>query len=286
MVLNSTDFHFENVIANISTPILIDHETIIQPIISNRIKKLFRVFNSDKDETVLKSFLLANHNLKNLFPPGMCGLGYSKQTSKNSYKRTGINRFSKDWKMINRPIVIEFIDKNVPELLNGEKIFVDDYLIEFVKGFEDCYRLIMSNKSTLLSCTSPLYNFKDTHVRYIWRDTSIYSKILKHIYSPKDLISSDHYEQKIRNYLSISFKNVPKCSNLWLIFEHEVTQLLRGDIPYFEINSSSKDLVTEHGTIKDFFELSCIEVVERNIKKLSIRDLEYQKKLIIESIQS
>ena len=100
---------------------------------------------------------------------------------------------------------------------------------------------------------------------------------------PKNLVSYEHYEQKIKDYLAVAFKNVPKNSDLMFIYQQEVAEMLRGDVPFFEVNSSSWDLETEFGTVKDFFELSAVENIERKLNKLSLEDLEYQKKLIIES---
>ena len=46
-----------------------------------------------------------------------------------------------------------------------------------------------------------------------------------------------------------------KIPDLMFIYQQKVAEILRGDVPFFEVNSSSRDLETEFGTVKDFFEL-------------------------------
>ncbi len=282
--INASDYHAENLIAHGDTPVLIDHETIILPKISTRFKEYYRSFNDAKKDTVLNTFLLPNIKAKGDFPIGACGLGYSKETHYYEEKKIGVNRFTKYWRMVTKLVEENYIKCNIPTL-NDKKIFLEANLQDFLNGFEDCYQLLLKNKEFLISEVSPIQNFSNVTIRYVWRSTSAYRIILNFMKEPKNLIDKEQYKQRIKKYLSVAYKNFPQDSPLLKILEHEISQVMRGDIPYFEVNSSSRDLETEFGTVKDFFELSAIENIGRKLNKLSLEDLEYQKKIIIESQQ-
>jgi type 2 lantibiotic biosynthesis protein LanM len=283
-LLNGSDFHAENIIAHGSSPILIDHETVTRPKINVAFEKLFKQFGSEEHrDSVLNTLLLPSPETFLGMPKGLCGFGWHKEKQFQGLENVGVNRFTKDWKMVPRFVNHNLNKQNIP-MLNSTPVYSDTYINELLYGFEICYKLFMKEREFLLGKSSPLHAFEDTRVRFIWRPTNVYGKIQKQMKVPKHLKCINTYEKKIRDYLSVAFKNVSEDSKIRLILEHEITQMLRGDIPYFEIDTSSRDLITEHGIINDFFELSCIENTERKLKKLSEDDLKHQKRLIIESI--
>jgi len=284
-ITNASDFHYENVIAKKNTPVLIDHETIVQPKINKNFLKFFKSFlNKEIEDSVVSTMLLPNHKEETM-PVGTCGYGYHKQKSRQVLKKEFIDRYNDNWRSVTRFAEESFKKENIPTL-KGVSVYPISHLKELLSGFEKSYNLFKDKKSFLVSGkTSPILTFENKTIRFIWRATNVYAKILKQMELPKNLKSIKNYEQKIKDYLFVAFKNVPEDSELMKIYHHEVAHMLKGDIPFFEVNTSSKDLITDFGVIKNFFELNCLDNFKRKINKLSNQDLKYQKQIIINSYQ-
>jgi len=273
--LNSIDCHFENLIASGNCPVLIDHETVTCP--NDQIVKTGSHNSQDKiSGSVLQSHLLPT-GLK-IAPTYVCGFGSSVQMELNT-KIPRIQNLNKDnMMMVSEKETVKSHIKNKPKL-NSEVENLIDYQLEFKEGFGKIYHLILESKTKLLSKDSPLEYFRNLKIRFVYRPTFVYFRILKLLNKPEYLKDSIKYGLR----LELLGRAYPVYGNRSSLLSSEREQMLLGDIPAFYTNTLAGNLVLLDEKLMVYQE-NAMENVRNKIKKAKLQDYQYQMDLIEEVI--
>lgn len=270
LLLGSKDCHRENLIASGNNPILIDHETIIQPFFND---KSFRSWD-DKFKlppfSVLVCDLIANKDSGT--PLHIAGYGVNGLVDMLESEMTVVEPNTLNSKRTSRLTSRKIIDKNIP-MLDGKYIFANDYKEYFITGFSSTYDMFLNFKEELTSKNSPIKAFFNSEVRYVWRPTFIYFKILKYMRAPYFMSSFEEYNSKLQDLLSKAFKG-DNMVNFKFILDFEIKQMINGDIPIFTLRSLDNFL--EGNESLKVFEYNCIENITHRIDLLSLQHKEEQ----------
>lgn len=276
-MLNSKDFHRENVIASGSSPVLIDHETLLSPLL----KKLVSDENRDGFDitgTVLETSLIPT--LKLDLPLFMYGFGSSETTelNKESFDIKNYNTYGVKLKT-------DFIERKISNfnkpIFNGSVENLANYQVEFKRGFKKFYDLVMENKEYLLSSKSPIMKFSSYDIRFVNRQTKVYYSILKHLNRPEYLSNALKFGIKLE-VLARGYLNVLDRSAL---LHSERMQMLEGNIPIFHISTVDEQLKLSNSKKINMIERTAMENVCRKIKEYSLEDYDYQMTLILDSVK-
>jgi type 2 lantibiotic biosynthesis protein LanM len=262
LLLGGKDYHHENVIASGKNPVLIDHETIIQPFFSNK------SFLSWDDKFKIPQFSVLESNLivnPNGAPLDIVGFGVRGNIEVTELEKKVTNPNTINSKRTTCFTKREIIDKNIP-VFDGIYVFVNDYKEYFSDGFSIAYDIFVNSKEELKSDSSPLDSFKNNEVRYVWRPTFVYFKILKYMRAPSFIASFEAYYSKLYDLLSKAYKG-ENIEEYKYILDFEMKQMLNGDIPIFSLNSLDNFL--EGKEALKIFEYSCIENINHRIDLLS-----------------
>ncbi|QTE23312.1 type 2 lanthipeptide synthetase LanM [Polaribacter cellanae] len=273
--LNSSDYHFENVIAAGNCPVLIDHETLVSP----QIKRINKKTNSSLDKifgTVLESLLLPT-GIKDT-PSYASGFGSSIEVEINTVIPK-IKNGNKDNMVIVPEMVTKKLYKKNKPILNNKIENLKNYQSEFKTGFEKVYNLILANKPKFLSKNSPLEGFKNQKIRFINRRTGVYFKILKLLNKPEYLSDSMKYGLK----LELLARAYAVNGNWSSILSSERKQMLLGDIPAFYTNTISNSIIVSNEEV-NIFQLNAFDNIKSKIKNAGMDDFQHQIGLINEVI--
>ena len=275
-LMNGSDFHYENIIAHGSSPVLIDLEAFFNPRLP--------VTGSEPviDDTVLNTGLMPiNVSITEEEEGSDLGGITDVEGRKAFMKGHQINNMGSDEMKMTREYGTFEGGKNIP-ILNGEKINNQaDYIDEIQKGFRLVYDAIFKNRTMLFAKGGAMHQFKNDDVRMIFRDTFIYAHLLDEANHPK-ILGNAIEKERVFDWL---WSAVTGFALLKDIIPYEKDALLQGDIPLFTTKVDSLDLVADKGAmIKNFFTASGYELAKEKIMNLNKQDLERQLWLINASI--
>lgn len=260
-ILRVTDCHHQNLVANGEHFVLVDMETLMHPEAKlmaefPQVTEVEKIVGQQFWDSVVRTGILPRWN----FLENGC----------IAYQNNALSRCQ------NHPSPAL---TNVP-MLDSIPLEGGDYLDEIVWGFEQMYRFLMSHQQVLLAEDSPLAALQNVQVRFMFRMSQVYAKILEHIQSPKSLRNGIDKSIEI-DHLSRAFLTVDEKPHYWQILSKELQAMEQLDIPYFSACPGSDELVLAPGeSIGKYFQEPSYKTVQTQLENLSETDLARQVEII------
>ncbi len=276
--LEGSDCHNENLIAAAEHPVLIDHETLLQPRIryfgppgeEGPLTLAGQFFYND---SVFRTALLPRWEIR---PTGesydVSGLGGTEIQLTHLRRKTWENINTDAMRLGSEPM--SFRPAHNVVLLGGEKVQAAPYVENMAAGFEQMYRFLQARRAELLGPQGPLRSWSG--LRFVFRATQIYGSMLKRLYSPRCLRHGMDASIELELFTRPLLYAQDRPSS-WPILADERRSLLQGDIPMFQYAAEGDGLMLEGGgLVPQFFRGSGFSQVQRRFGTLSEEDLERQ----------
>ncbi|MED1739154.1 type 2 lanthipeptide synthetase LanM family protein [Bacillus swezeyi] len=282
-ILNATDFHHENLIAQNEHPVPIDLETLFhQNFVGSRMENKeeltalenanYKISHSVKTIGILpnKIFMDKENGID------ISGLGGNKK-QKSPYKGQVLKNLKTDKIRVDKAIFDIEPEKNNPTV-NGGRINILEYMDYIISGFSEFYDWVMKNRELL---KKEIAKFENTENRYILRNTNQYARLLNQSLHP-DFLKNGLDRDIFLHRLSLNKVN---SQDMLKIFAKEKKELLNLNIPYFTTVIDKTHLNIDNNLkIPNFFNNSSLKQSYNKIDNLSEEDKHFQTNIINLSI--
>lgn len=269
-LLEGGDIHFENLIACNEYPVIIDAETFIGNIEGDNGKSATEKVSNLLRKSVLYSGILPFYSWNNA---GDAGINMSAISGEEGQKFPIKIPFIINPKSVNMRVVYDYpVSKRNHNLamLKGKFIQPSEFADKIIQGFKSAYLGAMEHTETLLKI---IQQYSELEVRYLIRNTQQYVIVLSSSYHPELLMDGGARNLFFYSLINGNLQN----ENSKLLIEHEIDDLLSGDIPYFYFRGNKKSIYTWDGReVKNFFSKTALQQIEENIQYLSYKNLEQQ----------
>lgn len=282
-ILGGNDCHYENLIAQGDCPILVDLETLLHhefietvPLELRSGSEALYLAQEYLRRSVLRVGLLPrweNSGDKTIDLSGM-GIGTDQEIAQIP-KWEDVN--TDKMRITQAPLYAK--PTNSSPVLNDQPVNPVEYAEEFVTGFRQLWETVAQNKER-----APLEKLQNLPLRTIYRPTQTYSRVLDCALKPQYLRNGIDFSIELER-LARPLLWMEKAHPLWGLVEAEMRSLWQYDMPFFRSNSSSTDLWEgKNLLLKNCFELTSLQAVQKNLDNLTPSHLEEQVSLIRSSL--
>lgn len=283
-LLGSTDLHFENILCAGEQPVFIDTETILTPRIrptSDPKEKQFDwlITQSFSDSVMGTSLLPQWTPTQDSLFFDASGFGISEEQQMQTKKPQYIHK-NKDNMVLEYVEVFKTIDAHGPQL-NGQGMSINHFKKYFIGGFQKMYHFFLEYKEVLQDNNSPLNLFWNQPVRFLFRNTQLYTSLLESLWHPDYLRNGVNYYLQLE-VLRRSFMTEVNCPLAWQIVKFEQNALLDLNIPHFMVDSCQTVLMPNIYTEQsgEIFAQSCQKQIMLRLEKWGGKDYQQQLDLI------
>lgn len=268
----TSDIIHSNVICRLGEyPTVIDWDVLFRPTPFDRTYPIFR--------TGIIQEVVPDLEGKISFASALQSIGYYTFDRLRSHPKEGTERTDE--------LEVEFLWRHARQLINNPiqgdlYISPNGYINESIQGYEYGYKTISNRASHVLSQSGWLQAVGEIYPRVILRPTELYFKILRLMQQPIGCTSIEAAKQIARAELEATGQ-YPE------LIEHEIAQLVEGDVPYFTQCPAKRDLYVgkfrpECPRIADFYPESAIELLRKNFHNRSQAVMDANVALVREAL--
>lgn len=289
-VLGGTDFHVENVIASGEHPMLVDLESMLQPLPRSFDSR--QAFSADRraaeiiHASVLRTGLLPSW--RNLNPGrsfDASGIGAEGPQDTGYQHLTWVDINTNRMRLVHSTSHSE-PERNLP-ILKGEVVSARNHLKELTSGFATVYRLLLARRDELLAAGGVIDRFRGLKLRMVLRATRVYGMVSQRLLHPEFL--RDGADRSIElDRMAWPFLAVPpptEARAVWGIYRAELEAIERSDIPFFSVLSDAETLLADgQVAATKFIAQTGLDLARSCIRGLSDDDLLAQSNFICASL--
>ncbi|WHT22807.1 type 2 lanthipeptide synthetase LanM family protein [Crossiella sp. CA-258035] len=281
--LRATDFHIENIIAAGPHPVLVDMEALFH----TNPWDAGAADPSPPEQAFAESVLMVGLLPQPMvlrdkegksFSADMSGVaGRGGQSLEPVPVLDGMG--TDEMRVVNRHIDTEGSD-NLPRLVDGGAIRVQEFAGAVRDGFEFSYRRILADRGTLLADSGLIEEFGEITLRLILRPTRFYARVMEESLHP-DFLRDAPDRQRALARLCEAPKDMPHGAE---VLAAELRAMWLGDIPFFEFTPGARTVVLDDGQeLPGVLAQAPLELVRARIERMGETDLRRQLDLIRDS---